>query len=235
MSASTGVLRERAVHRGHRAHRGDPVVLDDPPEVAVQRGVAVAERSGPHHRLPLEQGSEQGDHEGVDVEQRKGGEDDGLGAEHRAGGQHPGVGDLVGVCVRGQFRGTGGAAGVEQRGQIGGARRDTDEGGRVLGGGEVGDVADAHAVDGRQWLGLPARRPGGPEHEDRVQPALAGERLRGVPRVRGEVGTSGDQHAGTGAAEEFGEVLPRQAAGQGGRDPGELRGQRRGDQLRAVR
>ena len=124
--------------------------------------------------------------------------------------------------VRGQFRGAGGAAGVEQRGQVGGSGRVAVEGGRVLGGGKLGEVADPHAVDGGQWLGR-ARRPGGPEHEDRVEPALAGERLRGVPGVRREVGPGGDQHAGPGAAEEFGEVLPRQATAEGGGDSGELR------------
>jgi hypothetical protein len=82
------------------------------------------------------------------------------------------------------------------------------EGGRVHRGGKFGEVSDPHADDGGQWLRR-ARRGGGPEHEDRVEQALAGERQPRGPGVWREVGPGGDQHAGTGAAEEFGEVRPR--------------------------
>ena len=71
MSASTGHLGQGGVDGGHGAHRGDPVVLDELPEVRVQGRVAVAQRPGPHDLLAREQRGEQGDDEGVDVEQRQ--------------------------------------------------------------------------------------------------------------------------------------------------------------------
>ena len=113
-----GSRGERGVDGRDGAHGCKPVLLDKLPEDAVEGRVAVAQRSGPHDRLALEEGSEDGDDEGIDVEQRQGGEVHGVLVGEVVGCEHPGVGDLVGVGVCRQLRGAGRAAGVEECRQI---------------------------------------------------------------------------------------------------------------------
>jgi hypothetical protein len=208
-------------------------VLDDPPELAEQRGIPVAERTGPYHLLPLEQRRQQGDHERVDVEQRQRGEHRRVGVEQRVGGDHPCVGDLVGVCMRGQLRRPGRAAGVEEAGEIGRAWRVCGEAGRPHAGSEIGEVTDAHPVHGGQRRGRLGSL-GRPQHQERVEDPLAGEIQRALPGRRRELRPGGEEHLGAGAPQQLGEVSTVQAAVERCRDPGQLRGQRRGDQFGAV-
>jgi len=73
MSANRALGEDRVDGRD-AAHEADAVALDQLPEVREQRRVAVSQGSRPHHALALEHRREQGDDQGVDVEERQRGE-----------------------------------------------------------------------------------------------------------------------------------------------------------------
>ena len=236
MSASTGRCGQRRVDGRHGAHRGDPVVLDDRPELAEQRGVAVAERPGPHHLLALEQRRQQGDDQRVDVEQRQRG-------EHRRRRRRTASWRPASRRRRPRWRACArpasacpvvppvwnSAARSAADGGVAGEAR------RVLARRPVAEVADAHPASRQRVRARPSAA-GGPQRPGsrRASPAPASS-PRGVPDVGGELRPGGDEHPGAGAAQQLGEVLRGQAAVERRGDPGQLRGQRRGDQLGAVR
>ncbi len=205
-------------------------MLDDAPELRVQRHVAVAQRARPHHLLAPEQRREEGDHECVDVEQRQCGENDRLFVQHGVGRDHPGVADLVGVRVRGESGRARRAAGVEEGGEVGGGGGRAEEVVAWAVCGQLGEVG--HIGDGLGGVRLGAR---GAQDKDVVDQAVADQPGPGLEGRAVQFGRRGDQDPGTGAAEEFGDMVVGERRVDGGDDPGELCAQQRGDELVAVR
>ena len=109
---------EGRVHGRNARHGRDAVVLDDLPEVRIQRRIAVAERSAPHDMLSLEQRCQHGHEQRVRVKQRQPREQHAVGVERLARGDHPRIGDLVRVRARRQLRDPRRAAGVEVAGDL---------------------------------------------------------------------------------------------------------------------
>ena len=218
---------------GTPGHRGDPIAVDDLPEVLEQREVAVAKRSAQHDVLALEQWRQHGHHQRVGVEQRQRREDDAVLVEDVVCAHHPRVRYLVRVRSRGQLRGAGGAAGVQvardlRRGRWGYRKRCV-----VCFRHPLGEVRNGGAVE-RLERGRLVRRCRGPQRKHRSGAGVRGDRARLCPHVGVELGSRRDDDVSAGAAHELGGVLGRQAGIDRGIDPDCLRGEQQRHHLGAV-
>jgi hypothetical protein len=124
---------------------------------------------------------------------------------------------------------------VEQRGEVVRCGRVAVEGRPVPAGRAFGQVGRLHPVNGGQRRTSRRGRAGRPEREQAVEQAVAGEFPGGGPGARRELRPGRDEHPGAGSVKQPGQVPGRQGAVEWCGDPGELRRQRRGDQLGAVR
>ena len=97
------------------------MTLDELPEDAEERRVAVAQRPRPDDVQAAQQRREQRDDDRVRVEQRQGGEHDVVVLEHAR--DHPGVRHLVAVRPRCELRRARGAPGVDVAREVAGRGR----------------------------------------------------------------------------------------------------------------
>ena len=202
-------LRERGVDGGNRGHRGDPVALDEPPEVPVQGAVAIAERSGPDDVQALEQRPEDGHQQRVRVEQRQGGEHGAAGPEQIEAGDHPRVGDLVGVGASGELRGAGRPAGVQVARDVGRRRRRARKRRGVGAGHPLREIGDLRRAERRQRRRRSLRR-GRAQGEERLRPRRLRDVAGVLPDDRVQLRPGGDDDARAREADELGGVLGRE-------------------------
>ena len=243
MSASTGILRQRAVDGGHGGHRRDLVVLDDLPEPGVQGRVAVARRARPHHPGAAEHRRDAGDDQRVDVEQRQ-------PAQHPLPGRQP----AAHRRCRGRRRAGWRGCARRSSGRRWSRRCARTRPDRPPPGGSAGQAAGwlpgDHLVQvghgqraavrrtaGRGVTvqgGRGAVRAVGPQRQDGGHPRLAGYPEQPLPQLRVQLRPGRDQDARSGPADQLGDPLRGQRGVDRGGDPGGLRGQGRRVQHRGV-